>query len=124
MTGREHMRSRCRPLRLSATYDPAVHGTRARWIAGTMAVRLMTFLSGWVLMVRYADWRQSVGYPLILIGALPDALFVRYLVPPQSAGWPIAMVVSLLASSAILVVMLVRDDRGLRQRGRVDESST
>jgi hypothetical protein len=84
---------------------------RAGWIAGIAAIRVVTLLSGWVLTTRYGDWRQVLGYPLILIGALPDALFVRYLVPPRSPVWPFAMVVSLLASSTVFVAMVVRGGR-------------
>ena len=84
---------------------------RARWIAGIATIRVFTLLSGWLLTTRYGDWRQVVGYPLFLIGAFPDALFVRNVVHPRSPLWPLAMVVSLLASSTIFVAMGVRGGR-------------
>src|SRR5262245_27146652 len=69
-------------------YDPPVSRDRSYWIARIATIRVFAFLSGWVLTVHYGDWRQLVGYPLILIGALPDALFVRYIIRPQSPAWP------------------------------------
>jgi hypothetical protein len=84
---------------------------RARWIAGIATIRVFTFMGGRMLMARYGDWRQIVGYPLILIGALPDALFVGYVVQPRSSVWPLVMVVSLLASSMIFVAIVVRAKR-------------
>ena len=88
---------------------------RPCWIARIATIRVFTFLSGWVLTVHYGDWRQLAGYPLILIGALPDALFVRYIIRPQSPAWPFAMTVSLLVSSAIAVAMLMRGGRESRR---------
>ena len=85
--------------------------SRAGWIAGIATIRIFTALSGWVLTTRYSDWRQVVGYPLILLGALPEALFVRYLVQPRSPVWPFAMVVSLFASSTVVVAIVVRKGR-------------
>jgi len=85
--------------------------SRLHWIAGIATIRVSTFLSGWALMVHYGDWRQLVGYPLLLIGALPDALFIRYLIRPQSPVWPFAMVFSLLLSSVVVVVLLKRSGR-------------
>jgi hypothetical protein len=90
---------------------PLMRRNRAGWIAGIATIRIVTLLSGWVLTTRYGDWRQVVGYPLILIGALPDALFVRYLVQPRSPVWPFAMVISLLASSTLFVAIVVRCGR-------------
>src|SRR5262245_7306804 len=81
---------------------------RARWIVWIATTRVFTFVIGWVLTVHYADWRQVVGYPIILVGALPDALFVRYVIRPQSLIWPYAMVVSLLVSSALLGALVAR----------------
>src|SRR5262245_19189917 len=88
---------------------------RPWWIAGIATIRVVAFLSGWMLTVHYGDWRQLVGHPLILIGALPDALVVRYIIRPQSPAWPFAMVVSLLVSSAIAVAMLIRRGRVSRR---------
>jgi hypothetical protein len=85
--------------------------SRPRWIAGIATIRVLTFLSGWALAVTYGDWRQLVGYPLLLIGALPDALFIRYIIRPQSPVWPAAMVASLVLSSAIVVALLRRGGR-------------
>jgi len=77
-------------------------------MAGIVAIRLVAFLSGWMLMTNYGDWRQAVGYPLLLAGALPDGLLVRYAISPTSRNWPSAMVVSVLLSSAILAGLVVR----------------
>jgi len=82
-----------------------------RWTATIAAVRLAAFLTGWWWMSRYADWRQSVGYLVILAGALPDAVFVRYVVDPKSGYWPLAMALSLLMSSAIVAALFTKTGR-------------
>jgi hypothetical protein len=80
-------------------------GYRMSLIAG---VRLLAFLSGWVLTTHYGDWRQLAGYPLFVLGSLPDGIFVRYLIGPKSPSWPWAMAVSLLVSSALVAAISVR----------------
>jgi hypothetical protein len=75
------------------------------WIVG---FRIAALLGGWWLTTRYADWRQLTGYPLLLVGALPDALFVRYVIGPKSPNWVWAMTISLILSSAAIAVILLR----------------
>ena len=82
-----------------------------RWTATIAAVRLSAFLIGWWWMTRYSDWRQWLGYPVILVGSLPDAVFMRYVVDPKSPNWPIAIVLSLLMSSAIIVALFTKGSR-------------
>ena len=78
---------------------------RTTWIMG---IRASVFLGGWWFTAHYGDWRQLAGYPLLLIGALPDALFVRYAIEPRSSGWPWAMAVSLVVSSALFAAVSLR----------------
>ena len=78
---------------------------RMSLIAG---LRLFAFLTGWELTTRHGDWRQLVGYPLFLLGSLPDGIVVRYLVTPRSASWPWAMLVSLVVSSALVTAVSLR----------------
>jgi hypothetical protein len=82
------------------------------WTEIVATVRVLAFLAGWWWMTRHADWRQSVGYLVILVGSLPDALVVRYVVDPNSVYWPIAIALSLLVSSAIVVALFI----GMRDR--------
>jgi hypothetical protein len=67
-----------------------------------LAARLLVFIPGW-MSTKYPDWRQVVGAPLLLIGSLPDALFVKYVCSPRSPEWPWVMVVSLMLSSVLFV---------------------
>ena len=83
-----------------------------RTMATVAAVRIVALLGGVMLMARYADWRQVVEYPLALLGGLPDAIWVRYVIKPQSAAWLGVMVVSLLGASAILSALFGRRGRG------------
>jgi hypothetical protein len=76
---------------------------RMGWIFG---IRFSAFFLGWWASTRYADWRQVAGYPLLLIGALPDAVVVRYVIPPRSANWLWGMTLSLLLSSALAAMSL------------------
>jgi len=78
---------------------------RLLWVVG---FRIAALLSGWWLTTRYADWRQLTGYPLLLIGALPDAVFVRYVIGPKSPNWIWAMTVSLILTSAIAAALSLR----------------
>jgi len=73
-----------------------------------VGVRIYVFLCGWWLTTRYGDWRQVAGYPLLVIGSLPDGVFVRYAIGPKSPNWPWAMTVSLVVSSALVAAMSVR----------------
>lgn len=84
-------------------------------------IRCVPFLTG-VWSTHYADWRQAAGYLPLVVSSLPDALWVRYVVSPRSSDWPLAMIVSLLFSSAIVARWSLRNapdqiDR-FRQTGR------
>jgi hypothetical protein len=73
--------------------------------------RLLLFIAGWAMSTQYADWRQVVGYPLLLVGSLPDSLLVRYVCSPRSSYWVWVMVGS-LGGSSILFVRLYALFRG------------
>jgi len=79
-------------------------------IAATViaVVRLTAFSFGVVLTTRFGDWRQVIGYPLLLISALPDALLVRLVVSPRSASWPFGAAASILMTSAMFGMFLRR----------------
>src|SRR5262249_54546545 len=97
--------------------DPMITSApRLRRIMLVTLVRVASLVGGWILTTRFADWRQVIGYPLELVAAVPDALFVRYLVQPTSSAWLGAMVFSEVVSSCLLVLFWSR--RGRQAPGR------
>ena len=74
------------------------------------ACRTAFLLTGWQMSLRYADSRQVWGYPILLGGALPDALWVRWIMPSRSSAWPLAMCISIALSSAFVAWVTVRPE--------------
>jgi hypothetical protein len=68
------------------------------------AVRVSIFGTG-VLLMRSADWRQSVGYILVLVG-LPE-IYAAKALRFQTTAW-FAACCALLAASSILWAALFR----------------
>jgi hypothetical protein len=82
------------------------HGWAGVWRLASMiaAVRVSIFGTG-VLLMRSADWRQSAGYILILVG-LPE-IYAAKALRFQTTAW-FAACCALLAASSILWAALFR----------------